>query len=770
MDNPRGGIYEGGQNMDRHIFIWKKVLCIFFTALLVLSFSVPFTDVYADEAASEKSLLTDEELRYINDKRVLTVAVPSDFAPISYIDKTSGVYMGILSDICTYIQDETGFVFDYAPMLDHSDAMEMIKSSQADILISVIDNVDGEDSATDDFLCTDKYMTLYYDLVKGPSAVGNSTAPVIASLKNSYLRTETAALYPDAEYLYFDTITECFDAVRSGKADLLINNTYVVEEVMQNPKYNRLSVEFLDDMQNTLSIGMSADCDPLLYSIFVKTMNSLSEEERYGIIIRNTQYAGTGSLIEDIVYSDPYAVIAIISAFFGIVIIVMLGMFFQRNRFTKKEMEMLNTDNLTGCTSFQKFQRDSEALIKSAVSTKYAFSYLDFKNFKFINDVYGYDTGDNILKHLAAVLKSDMHDNELFTRINADKFVVLWTYETEDELQERFNSIKNKLLEFEPLNKERYSTVIYMGTYLLDSTSKSLNIIEMVDRAGIALKSIKNNPKNICFAVYEEALRESIFKTKSIENTMNTALSDGEFKLYIQPQHHILEDEAVMSAEALVRWETDGRVILPGEFISVLEHNGFIIELDRYMLVKVCDFLHEFLAAHPDKKMKIAVNVSRYDLYKDDFISYYCSVKDKYAIPDNLIELEFTESLAFDDKERFRDIVSQLKRKGFTCALDDFGAGSSSLNILKDLPIDVLKMDRLFFDEGESIERDNALISGVVAMAKSLGLTVVAEGIETQEQIDFLKAIGCDIIQGFIYSRPLPAKEFMRYFDWFKGS
>lgn len=707
---------------------------------------------------------TVDELEYISDTRVLRAVYQEDALPLSGTDDKTGDFTGTVREIADYIETETGMMFEFLPANGYDRGFEMLKNGEADIILSVSEGK-GSDGDVD---TTAGYLSLYYYVVSS-GEYSETTAPVIAVTRDLMLLDTVKVRYPEAELYFCDTVEDCFDAVKNNKADILIINTYTAEKMLDNPKYASLKARVAEGMSTQLSVAVSPDADPRLYTVLSKTLSGLSGSTIDNIILSSTKSLDSRSFLEEFVYSDPYTVIGVVSAFFGIIIIVIIGMFIQRMQFSKKQIQMLYTDPITGFMSYQKFKIDAPVLIGKKDFIGYSITYLDFKNFKFINDMYGYSVGDSVIKNFAEVLASETGKTECFARINADKFVLLLEYVSREALLERLEHCKQKLLEFELLSKEKYSTIIYSGSYVLDADSRALGIVEMVDRAGIALKSIKNNTKGITSAFYEESLRENIYKTKNIENAMNEALNNGEFRLYIQPQHHILNSEAVLSCEALVRWEIGNSVVLPGEFIPVLERNGFIVDLDRYMLRKVCEFLRSFLNTHPDKVLKTAVNVSRLNLYRDDFVEVCCKTKDEYNIPDGLLELEFTESLAFDNKESFRAIVTKLKAHGFTCALDDFGAGSSSLNILKDLPIDVLKMDRLFFDEGESLERDNALITGVVAMAKSLGLTVVAEGIETQEQIDFLKAIGCDIIQGFIYSRPLPVEEFLRYISWFKG-
>lgn len=253
-----------------------------------------------------------------------------------------------------------------------------------------------------------------------------------------------------------------------------------------------------------------------------------------------------------------------------------------------------------------------------------------------------------------------------------------------------------------------------------------------------------------------------------ILKSVDEAIENGEFQIYLQPQHYLQHEDSILSAEALIRWiKKDGTIIYPGEFIPVLEKNNLISKIDCHVMELACKFINQHINDDWFKNIVISVNVSKNDLKLKDFIKYYKDIRNKYNIPSGRIEIEFTESAVFEDYSAFKSIMSDLRNDGFYCSIDDFGTGSSSLNMLKSMPVDVLKMDRMFFvceneTENEQ-ERNNSVVASVVAMARGLGMKIVAEGIETEEKIDFLRKIGCDVIQGYVYSKPLSLEEFENY-------
>ncbi|HHX56396.1 MAG TPA: bifunctional diguanylate cyclase/phosphodiesterase [Clostridiales bacterium] len=436
-----------------------------------------------------------------------------------------------------------------------------------------------------------------------------------------------------------------------------------------------------------------------------------------------------------------------------------------RKRFDSELSNNKNYDSLTGARNYYKFIVDAERLIEKNENLNYAIVETNLKNFKYINERFGYEEGNSVLKHLADSIDSLINTSEIFARLNGDNFLILMEYQTKDNIPSRLTVLRNKIVNFEKAIKENYPINLVAGIYFVEYNEEGLSVKEMIERANMAQVSITNNSK-LDFLFYQEQMRLNILRDNEIIKNMKKALENHEFHVYLQPQHYIQEDNVILSAEALVRWvKPDGRIIPPGDFIPIFEKNGFIVKLDRYVFEQVCKFIRATIEENEISNTSISVNVSRVDLFQHDFTDFYIEMKNSYNIPDGMIELEFTESIVFDDYDSFKEIMYDLKKAGFKCSLDDFGAGSSSLNVLKELPVDVLKMDKLFFNPPEDEQRNNSVIASVVAMARGLGMKIIAEGIEDVEQVNFLRKIGCDIVQGFIFSRPMPIENFSGYVE-----
>lgn len=450
----------------------------------------------------------------------------------------------------------------------------------------------------------------------------------------------------------------------------------------------------------------------------------------------------------------------------GIMILISSGLFFLffygqyktivHNQHTLETLAF--TDPLTGCRNFYSFKKEARRILSNTDLTAYAVWYCDIKKFKFINDVLGYEEGDRILTNIAYLFQ-DETPNSLFCRVSADNFVGLYKYKHREELQYRFEKLVESLQQQEMSYNRRLSTELCMGVYCLLEDDRFISVDHMVNRANIAQKYIKNQPGNQ-FGFYDREIRNKVVEETELESEIEGAIERGEFKIFVQPKISIQGNNEIAGGEVLVRWQNPGKgMIPPGQFIPIMERAGKIVILDRYMFELSCKWLHHYLKSGK-KAINLAVNVSKIGMLRDDFVDYYGSIKEKYKIPDGLLELEFTETVMLNDDMVFNHLVEKLHEKGFICSLDDFGAGYSSLNLLKNVSIDIVKLDIMFFRKSSDIKRERIVISNIINMAKELRIKTIAEGVEYTETVEFLKSAGCDVIQGYVFAKPMPIEEF----------
>lgn len=421
-----------------------------------------------------------------------------------------------------------------------------------------------------------------------------------------------------------------------------------------------------------------------------------------------------------------------------------------------KLQKIAYTDSLTGASTMDKFVIDANKILFKNTQEKYALLYIDIDKFKYINDLFGYEVGNEILRNLTKIIKNNIFEDEIFARISADNFTIIMKYVEEKDITNRLNNIFEELDLFNNNQEEKYKLVLSCGIYFILPEDKDINSI--IDRANIPHKMAKGGHKS-SYAFYDNKIHDQEIKEKEMENTMFSSLENREFIVHLQPKIE-LDTGEIQGSEALVRWKSpDKGLIPPNEFIPFFEKNGFVINLDLYVLEEICIQLRKWINAGINP-VTISVNVSRIHLYCNNFIETYKNIIDKYGIPAKYIELELTESIIFDNFDILIDIMNNLKEIGFLISMDDFGSGYSSLNMLKEIPMDILKLDQKFIMETYNSNRSKIIVTKVVEMAKELGMKVVSEGVETEEQFELLKEVKCDMAQGYLFGKPMPIEEF----------
>lgn len=383
---------------------------------------------------------------------------------------------------------------------------------------------------------------------------------------------------------------------------------------------------------------------------------------------------------------------------------------------------------------------------------QYAFIQFDVRKFRYINDTYGSEKGDEVLNYILDTLKVMCDGNHLYSRLSADLFQIVTFYNSKEEIVQFIENIDARL--------HRCGDVRFNMSYGVSiAPGNSKEYRKHGDEAGLARVYSKSSVLKK-YAFYEETLLENVINSASIEEVEEEALKNGEFVVYLQPKFIYNKQQAkIVGAEALVRWiDGNGNFKSPAEFIPVFEQNGFILKLDQFMWESVCKILRRWLDEGKNP-VPISVNVSRTYLGKADVVKYISNLVEQYQIPIELLQIEITETTESEETIAY---ANHFKEAGFTLMMDDFGSGFSSLSMLKDTPFDVLKMDRFFLDECLENDQGQTIVSHVISMSNDLGLDIIAEGVETKEQADFLYDNGCEVSQGYYFSKPITVEEFER--------
>ncbi|WP_250278710.1 EAL domain-containing protein [[Clostridium] colinum] len=407
--------------------------------------------------------------------------------------------------------------------------------------------------------------------------------------------------------------------------------------------------------------------------------------------------------------------------------------------------------------SFQSKQDIFKFKVKQLInnnSKTYMLVMLDINDFKLINEMYGFDEGNNILLKINHIINKHIFGKGICFHSYSDVYYFCCEASDDNEILKLLYNINNDLNE----NILNIKIVLSYGIYRIYDKDKVIDIDEILKRVSYAHKiSKKDKTKNITF--YDDILKINMLNEKQIENDMEDALNNKNFKLYLQPKYNIYNSN-IVGAEALVRWQHPQKgLMLPYKFINIFEKNGFIMKLDMYILEEVCKFLkiNEKIGR---ENIPISVNISKLNFRRKNLKEDIMKIINQYNINPKLIELEITESLIAEEPEQIIKTIQDLKNENLTISMDDFGTGYSCLNMLQKLPVDVLKIDCGFFKKFEKSKKGAAIIKSIVMLAKELNLDIVAEGVENKEEVEYLKEIGCNNIQGYYFCKPIPLEEF----------
>ena len=435
---------------------------------------------------------------------------------------------------------------------------------------------------------------------------------------------------------------------------------------------------------------------------------------------------------------------------------VLLKETLEEMRRAENTIEILKRDPVTNLLTEKIFYERAQVMLEENLGQAFDIIAVDIERFKIINDAFGTAAGNQLLSDLSVcLLDSRVDEKSLFARIRADLFAVL--VPREEGVYGRLEHSLNCFLKNYPLPMR---LTVKIGVYQIEE--RDIPVERMCDRAFIAAGSIKGMyAEKIVF--YNNAMREKMLFEQKILDTMVEALEQGQFQIHLQPKVRVNTEE-VVGAEALVRWEHPELGLLsPADFLPVFERNGFIYSLDLYVWHKVCSAMQRWRQMG-GADIPVAVNVSRMDIYHGDLPSLFTELVKDYGLEPKNLHLEITESAYISDSRQLLLVVEQLRKTGFVVEMDDFGSGYSSLNMLSELPVDVLKLDLKFLRTGTDAGRRHRIMQAVIDLAHTLHLLVIAEGVETKEESLLLEEMGCQYAQGYYYGRPVPENEFEKRF------
>ncbi len=691
----------------------------------------------------DRALFTPLEKDIIKSLPTLTVAWSPLWTPLEIEDKKTGEFTGYIRDLFDQISTITGIQFDYIKCNTIEEALSLSLASKIDI-ISLYEGNDLSARQQGLYL-TDSIISLPVQVIKKNE---------IHSIKNKVGILHSEKLYNSLKTIFshelvrFSTMEEALDAVKKEEIAFLVTNSYAVHYYLQNHKYSNLYAVTLQDDPVKLRVAVSNKLPVGLISIIEKSLASIPSSTQSDLLIQSS-IKNIKSRIDNIIeLMDliPSPIMFTILLFFilsAIIFSILLQRKIQYSQFLKTQ---LYTDKLTGLLSKEGFDYLVSRKLEKSSCDDYCIISFDMEHFEHYNALFGFEAGDVLLKDFGKICTKFSPRDELCAHLNSDHFVI-FANEKDLSAEQRIEQIKKEVQK----NHKDYKIFLNFGIYRL-STGLA-EPAKMRDYSNAALRTVKTSSTKY-IGYYDQELHNKLIQDSIISSEMEKALQNNEFVAYFQPKYGCNSEKPV-GAEALVRWKKkNGEIVSPSTFIPLFEKNGFILKLDMYIFEKACEVLATQIAKGIEP-VPISTNFSRVHMYNKNFAKNLAEIAGKHNIPPFLLEIEITESAFSSNQQLLLSLIESLHGYGFLVSIDDFGSGYSSLNLIKELKFDVIKIDQVFFRNNGEIERTKSVIQCIIQLAKELGMRTVAEGVETEAQFKFLKESKCDTIQGFYFSKPL---------------
>lgn len=457
-------------------------------------------------------------------------------------------------------------------------------------------------------------------------------------------------------------------------------------------------------------------------------------------------------------YGNLYAS-AILLAVFVVFLIVLF--FLSRKGGKEGDTDIESIDPTTGGNSADKFQLDATRLLDANQFTKFAVIYASIDNYDYLKENLTEEQHDSMLRFLSNIMEKSIILNESYGHISEDKFAMLMHYSEPSEVTRRIRILSNLANNYEDFKKLGHTLKLNIGIFMMARGNK-IGLSNMLERAMIANQDNQKRSGEP-YSIFDNKIQSTYLREAELESKQEYALQNHDFKLFFQPIYNVREDR-IQSAEVLVRWydSKTQKYISPADFVPLFEINGFVNKMDRFVFEEVCSFMNQ-ASRRGDKLTHCNINVSHVTASQPDFVEFYAGKKREYGIPNGYLTLEFSESFAFKNYDAMKHAVIGLRNAGIGCTIDDFGSAFTSYHVLKELPMSELKLHRFFIWEKGDEQRDHRLLESTIALGKACDMMVIQGGVETREQLELVKSMGCDLIQGFYYAKPMLMSDFIDF-------
>lgn len=687
-----------------------------------------------------------------------TVGVPTDRCPIFYRDADTGEIVGIGTDLMRFAAEEAGFSVTFEAV--EASPKAALDDPGYDFVLpfgSSIDSASGLPTAVSDNL----FQTPFTLVTAGKRDIPSLNSLHVGMLRSLGGAAETVRqLYPGMKVDMYETMDDCVRALRSGAVDALLHNSYVWSYVLQKPSYSDLRVQpsamfSMDFRAGTPDTPEGRERIEALN----RGIAGLDDTRIQAVILDYTSRSLYRNDLSDYLYENGLKWLLLVLLLAALAVIVLQRIRTIRKKQEEKLNKLIDYDPLTGVYSKEGFRKRVEELLRAFPDTPYVLAYTNIRNFKYINDSLGKAAGDELLRFWAQKTLAMLSDREAIGRLAGDRFTVLRFAGGDEKLiqddREVIDSVRSYFVDRGKGNRIQVCGGVYV---LTPEDYRNIDVDHMLDCARVAERRVLET-RHDGYEMYNPDQWEKGKRTAEIISHLGEALKNGDIRVWYQPQVRYDTGE-ISGAEALCRWNhVRLGPVSPAEFIPVLEEAGLIYELDCFVWNTVCGDLREWnrKGLHPS----VSVNLSRCDIREDHHIpDHFRQLVQDYGLTPDQLRIEITETAYVENPDLLIRTTEQLRSFGFQVEMDDFGSGYSSLHMLKELPVDMVKLDLYFLTETGDQERGRTIIRSMIQMGQSLGMKILAEGVETEAQARFLLDAGCREMQGFYFYHPITEQDF----------
>lgn len=694
-----------------------------------------------------------------NGENALIVGVPADRCPVFYRNADTGEIVGIGVDLMRAVAESAGYDVSFV-CVEEPTLKEALDSKAYDVVMpfgSAVPGASGKPS-----IVTDNLMQTPFTLV----TEGNRILPQLNELHVGMLHSLAAGaetvrqLYPGMEIALYETMSECVKALRAGEVDALLHNSYVWSYILQKPSYSDLKVQ--PGAMFSMDFRVGALDTPQGREIIDRLnggIAGLTDTRRQAVALDYTSRKLYQYGFSDYLYRYGLIMVLAVLLITALITVAVLKIRAVRAAHEEKLRQLVDHDPLTGVLSVDGFRKRAEELLRTHPDTPYFLVYANIRNFKFINDSLGRSAGDELLRFWANRTLAALSDEEAVGRVTADRFAVLRRNGGDEALRKDDQELLGPVRTYFMDRGRENRVLLCCGFYVITPADRrQINIDHMMDRARMAERKVRDT-QNEGYGFYNPEQWEKGKQIAEVINHLPAAIKSGSLQVWYQPQVDY-DTGKITGAEALCRWDHDKLGFLyPADFISVLEESGLIYELDCFVWDRVCQDLRRWNGQGFHRS--VSVNVSRCDIREDrDIPGQFSSLIRKYGITPDQLRIEITETAFAENPELLITNTKKLRELGFQVEMDDFGSGYSSLHMLKEVPVDRIKLDLHFLTSTGDQKKSRTIVGCIIRMVKLLEMKMIAEGVETVEQADFLHDQGCSEMQGYYFYKPMLAEEY----------